>query len=134
LLPNFIIQGTSRAINKSKAKIIYVLNLMTRHSQTHDLTAIDHIRLIEKYLKKNIDIVIVNDQPIPKSVTKKYAKQNEHPIINDIPSSNSFRVISAQLLHRAVVNKSKNDNITRSYLRHHPHKLAQVIWKIINNN
>lgn len=131
LIPNFIIQGTSRAINNSNAKIIYVLNLMTRHSQTHDLTALNHIQLIEKYLNKPIDIVIVNNQPIPKNITDKYAKQNEHPVKDDISNSRSHQVIRSQLLHRAIVKTTKNDTIPRSYLRHHSDKLAQVIWKII---
>jgi uncharacterized cofD-like protein len=130
LLPNFVIEGVTQAVAQSSAQLIYVLNLMTRYSQTHNLTARQHLELIEQYLKKPVDKIICNSSPIPVKIKRRYAKDHEYPLINDLPDDPD-KIMRAPLIRTALVKPQKGDRLTRSYLRHHPQKLAQEIIKII---
>src|SRR3989344_4662449 len=71
---NLVVGGISEAIKASNAKVLYVMNLMTRFGQTHGFTASDHIKEIEKYIGgRKVDICLVHkDGGFPKSVLKKY--------------------------------------------------------------
>jgi uncharacterized cofD-like protein len=57
-----LVEGVNRAIKKSKAKTVYVSNLMTKHGETNDFTVLHFVNELEKYLKSNLDYVIYNTQ------------------------------------------------------------------------
>ncbi|MDD4358845.1 MAG: YvcK family protein [Candidatus Pacebacteria bacterium] len=49
------------AINKSKAKLIYICNPINKKGETDNFTVLDFEREIEKYLNKKLDHVIFNN-------------------------------------------------------------------------
>ena len=53
-------EGTPEAIGKSKAKKVYICNLMTKYGETNNFTVLEFTKEIEKYLKGKIDYVIYN--------------------------------------------------------------------------
>ena len=126
---NLVIKGVPETIKKSKAKIIMIMNLMTLRSQTHQMTATDHVRVLESYLGKPVDYVLVNNQPIPDAVLQAYAKQEEFPVEDDLGSDK--RVIRKPLLADKVFGKPKSDKLKRSFLRHDPEKVAWEVMEII---
>lgn len=82
IIPNLLVDGISEAIKNSKAKKIYICNLMTKHGETDNFTANDFFRVIERYLGENvIDFVVWNESKIPGDVLEKYAKENQHPVL-----------------------------------------------------
>ena len=50
LLPNLLIPGMCEAIAKSNARVILMVNLMTKPGETYGFYVDDFIRIIEKYL------------------------------------------------------------------------------------
>lgn len=73
IIPNLIINDVITAVDSSNAKIMYVCNMMTQPGETDDLTASDHVRLLNGYLgKRKINTVIVNNGHIDKKIVKKY--------------------------------------------------------------
>lgn len=126
ILPNLIVEGTSQAISHSQAKIILIMNLMTRYTQTHGLTASDHKKIIEKYLKKPVDIVLVNKGKIAKRLLDEYKKQHEFPVIDDLKE-----VVRADLVKETMFKPQDGDQVKRSYLRHDSIKLGKILRKII---
>ena len=67
LLPNLIIPEIQNSINKSKAKKLYVCNMLTQPGETDNFKVSDHIKVLEKYLGKGIiDVVIANNSKITK--------------------------------------------------------------------
>lgn len=72
-----LVDGISGAIKNSKAKKIYVCNLMTKNGETNDFSVIDFTKEIEKLLKTNLDCVIYNDKKAIPARIKKY--QENHP-------------------------------------------------------
>lgn len=121
LVPNLVITGMRQALVETKAPIIYVVNLMTHYTQTHNLTATDHLRAIESHLPRPVDYILINNQSVPDLIMQHYQHQHEYPVIDDL--DDDPRVIRLPLLK----------TVANDYLRHHPHKIAQAIMGIISH-
>jgi len=122
LIPNFLVGGINKAIQKTKAKKIYVMNLMTKFGETHGFVAEDFLNVVESYLKKGvIDIMIMNSDMPDKNILKRY--RNEKAFLVDEVFSNPEqvkpKVVRASLLRRGA------------FVRHDPDKLASVIIRLI---
>jgi uncharacterized cofD-like protein len=129
LMANLVVGGAAKAIRESQGKLVYVLNLMTRRSQTHGLTARDHVAVIEKQIGRPLDVIIVNNQPIPDSVMERYAQFEEFPVEDDLGSDE--RVIRANLIRETLVEKAASDVLPRSFLRHDPEKLSALFSRML---
>lgn len=124
-IANLVIEGTGEALAKSKAKLVYIVNLMTLNSQTQDYQASDHLREVERYAGRQMDYVLVNKQKIAAEISAAYRKKEEHPVLDDLERDG--RVIRKPLLAKTLYRKPKSDVLKRSLLRHDPKKLAKVI-------
>jgi len=118
------VNGVKDALKHSSAKIVYVLNLMSRYTQTQDMTAKEYIRGIEVIIGKRIDYTIVNDQPIPPRALALYEKEHEFPVIDDL--NNTLNIIREPILNENILKKEKNDTAHRSLIKHDSAKLAQI--------
>ncbi|MBZ9572320.1 YvcK family protein [Patescibacteria group bacterium] len=70
-------QGIPGAIKKSKAKKVYLCNLMTKHGETNNFTVLDFTNKIEKYIGCELNYVIYNNFFPPKRKVENYKKK--HP-------------------------------------------------------
>jgi uncharacterized cofD-like protein len=131
ILPNFAVGGVKGAFRQSKAKIIYIVNLMTRYTQTHGYTASDHVEEIRNYIGRYPDIVIVNNKAIPKNILKNYEQEQGYPVINDLTEEN-YKVVSAPLWDVAKNAQKSSDNIKRNYLIHDRKSLTDILLDLIN--
>ena len=111
-----------------RGKIVYIMNLMTRASQTHDLTANQHAAGIVKRIGRNLDHIIVNASPIPQSIRRAYAQQNEYPVKDDLGENSA--VIRAPISSAVPYRQNPADRTKRSLLRHDPDRLAQILLSI----
>lgn len=72
-----LIDGFTKSINKSRAKKVYLCNLMTKRGETNNFSVLDFTFEIERYLGGPVDYVIFhNKKPSPNRM-KIYKK--EHP-------------------------------------------------------
>jgi uncharacterized cofD-like protein len=124
ILPNLIIEGMSQALARCRAKVVYIANLMTRYSQTHNMRASDHVYEVEKRIGRKVDKIILNNKQIPKSILKSYEVAHEFPVEDDIKDSRALR---SPLIVKSRVKRQKGDVVDRSYLRHDPGELAKVL-------
>lgn len=133
IICNLVVDGISKAIAKSKAKKVFVLNLMTRFGQTNDFTAQDHIWELEKYLGKGaIDICLINKtRKFPKGVVKKYREEKAYSVKDDLGNGNAVRIVRGSFISNNVFEKPKSDKLTRSLIRHNPERLAKAIISLL---
>ena len=129
IIANLVIGGMKPAIKNSRAKLVYIVNLMTLNSQTHNFTASTHVKEIEKYAGRKVDYIVVNSQPIKPEIVRAYKREQEYPVADDL--NKDSRVIRRPLLSSSVFQKPKSDNLKRSLLRHDSGKLAKAIIKLI---
>lgn len=69
-------EDISEAIKKSKAKKVYVCNLMQKYGETNEFSVLDFTKEIEKYLESDLDYVIYNNKAPSKELMRKQRKKN----------------------------------------------------------
>ena len=124
IIPNLLVGKVAEAIKKSKAKKIYVANMMSQPGETTGFTIEDHIKTIEYYGGgKMIDYVIVNNEPIDEEYLIKYMEDGAHCLIknDEDPLWKEIACIEAPLVR---INHEKE------YIRHDSDKLAHYILSI----
>lgn len=132
LLVNLLVHGIARALRETEAKVVYVLNLMTKFGQTTNYAASDHLRDLKKYLGRSVlDCVIVNTKRPDKEALKWYEKHKEVPVEDDLDDMDDCEVIKAKLLTPTKIEKSTPDILIRSLIRHDPAKLAKVVVSLL---
>jgi uncharacterized cofD-like protein len=132
IIPNLLVSGTAQSIKKSKAKKIYVMNLMTKYGQTNKYKAQNHIDDLEKYLGIGVvNTILINNKKPSLKTLEWYKKHNEEPVIDNLDEK-KYNVIRANLIKDLFLNKTKGDELRRSIIRHDPEKLAKKIMQIIN--
>ena len=105
ILPHLIVPEVSKAIHDSKAKVMYICNVMTQPGETDNFGVSDHINTLEKYIGKDrIDAVIVSNNLLPKELLQKYAteEQKDQVVIDyDNMQNGRYEVIESDLLTTA---------------------------------
>lgn len=78
ILPNIICEDVKKALDNSKAPVMYLSNIVTQPGETDGFTVGDHIKLLNRYLnKKKVDVVIANNKKIEEEMAKKYESQEQ---------------------------------------------------------
>jgi uncharacterized cofD-like protein len=137
VLCNLVVGDFAKAVNKSKAKKLFVINLMTKFGQTNNFKASDYVETLEKYLGKNtLDYVLLNDSPeYPNRILNKYKQENSILVKNNlnILKGRKFKVIKKDLISSQIYKPNKNDKLLRSLIRHNSDKLATAIYELVKN-
>lgn len=132
LLPNTLAEGFISTLQQTKAKFIYIVNLMTHYSQTHHMSALDHVTAVSDYCGRKPDVVIINNAPIPSSIATAYQAQHEYPVVDDISNRvQNFTVITDDFASKVVADTVAGDAVVRSLLRHDTEKLTATLRQII---
>jgi len=130
IIPVLLVDGVKNAVLKSKAKIIYILNLMTKTGQTTDYKATDHIKDLKKYLGRGPDIVLINNSQMSSEVLDLYKKYKEIVVVNDLNGQRDYEVVETDLLDDNKIEMNVSDSLYRSIVRHDSKKVAEVLKKI----
>lgn len=122
ITPNFLVSGVKEALAKSRGKIIYVVNIMTKFGETDGFTAKDFVLNLENFIGRKVNIAIINSQKPKGQTAKEYDKQKAEFVKLDVADNwQRRRVVKSDLL-----------NTRGDLARHNSKKLATLINKIIN--
>lgn len=102
ILPNLMIQNVGEAVKKTKAEIVYIVNIMTQKGETEHFTDAQHVQVLHDHLGEDfVDTVLVNIAPVPEDSLNQQ-KYNEIlvPVEHDYAALRNMgcRVISADFL------------------------------------
>lgn len=121
IIPNLICNEITDTIDRSKAKIMYVCNMVTQPGETEKFKVSDHVELLNQYLgKRKIDVVIANSGEIDDEMARRYESlEQKDPVEFDQENTAALveKVISADYV--AVKN---------NLLRHNVMKLSMHIF------
>lgn len=132
IIPVLLVDDIKGHIKRSKAKIIYNLNLMTKAGQTSNYKASDFIEDMTYYLGRKPDYVVYNSGRISKPILDWYAEHEEYPVENDLHEEDFTGTIKeGDIINRDHVRKNPSDILTRSILRHDSEKLTELLMPII---
>ena len=124
IIPNLVISNVSEKIRESKAKKIYVCNVMTQHGETDNYSVCDHIVAINKHVQENIfDLVIANSREFDDSILSKYHKEKQEPVKID---HEKIEELGIKLIKNNDVGIVDNNTI-----RHNADKVSELIYDYI---
>lgn len=133
IVPVLIVDDLKKIIKESKAKIIYVLNLMTKAGQTSGYKASDFLADLERYIGKAPNYVIANNGSIPATIKEWYHDHEEHEVENDLQNTGfAGTIIEEDVINNAHLSKSAGDTLTRSVLRHDSKKITSLLINIMS--
>lgn len=76
VIPNFLVKEIKNAVKKSKAKKVFIVNVVTKFGETNNFSVLNFAGEIEKYAGSSLDFVIYNSKIFPKGKIKQYKKNN----------------------------------------------------------
>ncbi len=122
VVPCLLSKGIRNAFKNTKAKVVYVANIMTKKWETTHYELPDFIDNIERYLGDRIDYVFVNSWEISQEVVDKYRESEGKKPVKLRPeqdfSGKRYEIIEHDFIDEADI------------VRHHPGKLAETIMEI----
>lgn len=133
ILPNFLVHGVSRAFIRSKAKKIFIANLMSQQGHTDNFSVTDYVRTLEEYIgKKVFDTALYNTKAPPLQLVKRYADEGEPVVCTSVCKKSGYGLVGRDLLADGVAKTPKKDLLRRTLIRHDPDKLAKIIMQLLN--
>ena len=124
IIPNLLVDGVSDAIKQSRARVVYICNLMTKPGESDSFKASDFVKEILEYLGSGacIDYLLLNVTPFPEKVLERYKRADAYPVDSDMKECSRLvsRVVQRPLLASGAP------------LRHDSDALAQGIMEIVS--
>jgi uncharacterized cofD-like protein len=115
---NFLVEGIVDALKGTKAKKVYVCNLMTKHGETNGFKVGDFVSVVEGHLGQDVlDYVVYNSVEFNPQLLEKYALENAFPVGVD---KEGFRKFSGEFVTGELVSEP-------ILIRHDSDKLAKVL-------
>ncbi len=122
IIPNLLVNGISKSIRDSFAKVVYVANIMTQPGETDNFTLKMHVDEIERYLGQGvIDYVIANNSSLDSQTIQHYKEDDAILVENDYRDKTDFEIIETDF---ATVSGDLG------YVRHNAGHLADIIIKL----
>lgn len=126
VVSNLLIEQVSKAIVKSRAKKIFVSNIMNQPGQTDGYTLARYINEVERYLGKHVlDYAIVNNGEITEEMIKDFNQKDSSPVKIDLEN----------IVNRAIC-VVKDDLVltAKDSIIHDSDRLAEIIVKVTKSN
>jgi len=121
IIPNLLVEGivdTLKETQKNGAKIVYIVNTMTKNGETNGYTANKFVQKVHAAINPvKLDWVIVNNGTISEQQREAYAAEHAVPVENDLRGD--FQIIEEDLISK------------ESFARHSPERLAKAIRKLL---
>jgi uncharacterized cofD-like protein len=121
ILPNVLVLGFSEAIKNTKAKIVYILNIMTKWGETNNFKASDFAKTLTSYIKRDkLDYIICNNSPIKQALIEKYKEEKAEPILIDKKELENY---ADNIIEEDIA-------LQTDIVRHDATKISRIIMRI----
>jgi uncharacterized cofD-like protein len=134
LIPNLLVKGIPEALKKSKARKVFICNLMTKSEHTHGYSVADYVRAIERYMGGSFDTVVYNNTRPRASILKRYAREGDTLTSwADIPEGRDLIGENLMATKVHVPNKVRTAAVESSLVRHDPDKLGEILTRLLRS-
>ena len=117
-MPNIIVPEIQEAIQKSKAKKLYICNMLTQPGETDNFKVSDHVKFIEKYIGDGeINAVIANSSEIATNMKVLAKSEGKDAVAIDVSKLHKMGVtLLADNLFKVEEGYVRHDALKTSYL------------------
>ena len=124
IIPHLLVDGVKEAIARSKAKLIFVLNLATKPGETDLYKASDFLKAFLFYLDipNRLDYMVVNDNHLDAEILEIYKGEGQNLVEIDTDKINELEP-KVRIVKKPISIYLKKEHL----LRHDSEKLAKAI-------
>ncbi|MBY6052280.1 YvcK family protein [Cytobacillus firmus] len=123
ILPNLLVPRLGREVCQSKAKKVYICNLMTQAGETLDYTASDHVKALYNHMScAFINTILVNNEEIPAHIQERYSEEMARPVVYD---TGALAELGLDIMHGEIVSHEGG------IIRHDTKEVAQMLYNLI---
>lgn len=136
LAPALVIDGIQQALRKTRAKCVFVCNLVTKPGPTNGYTVTDFADEIERLAGSPfLDYVVFNNDKPTKVLMDKYAHDGEYAVEYDLSElkKKHYEYRAAPILARKVWGGAQTSDplaSVRSFIRHDPDAVARQLMRL----
>ena len=136
IAPTLLVHGVTRALNETKAKKVYISNLVTKPGQTDNFTVVDFADEIERFSGAKLDYVLYNNHQPSQELLDKYAHDGEFIVSWDkqVLAKKHYRSKGQNFIASEMWdNKNQSSDplaSQRSLIRHDSDKIARELMRI----
>ena len=121
IIPNLIVPGMKAAIKNTKAKVVYILNIMTKYGETDSYSGADFVNKVESHIGRPVDIVIANNRKPSSKLLGNYQKEKaDFVVAGGLNDTGKRKIVKTDLL-----------NTAGDLARHDTAKLTRIIKALI---
>ena len=128
ILSALLVDGMAEALRNTSARIVLIMNLMSRYTQTDGWPASAYVKGIEGVIGRSIDAIVLHEGKIPATLVESYAKAREFPVKDDLQKDS--RTFRDDLMEDVQFVQSQADAVKRSVLRHSSRKLSTILESV----
>jgi uncharacterized cofD-like protein len=125
IIPNLIVPGVNTAIQNTGAKLIYIVNIMTKYGETQNFQGSDFVRNLEAFMGRPLDAVVYNNAVPDSALCDLYAIQKSNFVQID-PQASCWDL---RKLYTLDLLETSN-----RIIRHDSKKLAALLDAIFQEN
>jgi uncharacterized cofD-like protein len=124
-----VVPGVAESLMRTRAKVLYICNLINKPGQTDGFTVEDYVDELERVTgRKFVDAVLYNNRRPGNDLLQRYARDGETPV--EFGRRDDRKYIGADLVAKKAWKSAKGDKVKRSLIRHDPDKLARQVMKL----
>lgn len=125
ILPNLLVPKLGQEVARSRAKKVYICNLMTQAGETLDYTASDHVKALYAHMKcAFIDTILVNSENIPDSILSRYSEEYSKPVHFDF---NQLYELGLEVVQGEIM------TLENGVIRHDTKEVANILYTLLIN-
>ena len=119
VMPNLAVAGVATAIRGAQrhgARLVYVVNTMTKRGETDGYSASRFVNVVERELGgARLDAVLANTGTVPAPLLEKYAQEGAQPVVNDL-SDDGRVVVTGDLMARGTFARHDSRRLTEALM------------------
>ena len=135
LAPPLIVPGVREALKATKAKKVYVCNLVTKLGHTEGFTVEKYVAEIERFIgDPSLDYVLYNTARPSPEILERYLRKGELLIEpGEGVATHHYQAIAGNFLNKHITEPPQGDSLAwrRSYIRHDPRTVAEAIMLLV---
>ncbi len=126
VIPNILVKDVVRHIKESKAKVIYITNIMTQPGETDGYNVYNHLSTLIDHCGENIiDYIFVNNKLADNDTLDKYKKEKSEPVLLDNHQRKIIKDLNIEIIEEDFL------EVEKQYIKHDSDKISLLITKII---
>ena len=121
IVPNLLIPDMRAALERTRARVVYVCNVMTQPGETDGHSAADHLRVLCRHGATGlVDDVLVNDTPVSDELAAVYRADGASPVVAD---DQELIALGVRVVHARLARES-------DFFRHDSARLADAVVRL----